>query len=224
MINELSAKFAEPDILTVLCALGVFGLIRLIYDLCRLMQRKIFGEQYLSKYDQLLNGGQFNGEIHQWLLQNLAKMEDQMGKYGRIDRYRPAYLNSEILNHAFLSFTLNNIESPIADFQGTHDLLKQYIGALDNQIRETWTGVLNPLKWLARAVRFVLIDGPLWILKSVGIIGDNTSNVVSRHSITTKIVGTIAIFGTLVSIISGWNELVKFLSPVLRWLHFIGVN
>lgn len=224
MINELATKFAEPDILTVLCALGVFGLIRLIYDLCRLMQRKYFGEKYLSKYDQLLNGGLLNREIHQWLLRNLAKMEDQMGKYGRIDRYRPAYLNNEILNHAFLSFTLHNIESPIADFQGTHNLLKQYIGALDYQIRKTWTGVLNPLKWLARAVRFVLIDGPLWIFQSVGIIGDNTSNVVRRHSVTRRIVGIITIFGTLVSIISGWGELVKFLSPVLRWLGFNGVN
>ncbi len=147
-----------------------------------------------------------------------------MGEYGRIDCYRPAYHNHAISNHAFLSFTLNNIESPVADFKGTHNLVEQYIGALDYQIRKAWIGIFNPLMWLTGAVRSILIDGPLWIFQSVGLIGGSTSNAVSHHLVTGKIVGIITFFGTLVSIISGWDALVKFLSPVLQWLGFFRIN
>ena len=147
-----------------------------------------------------------------------------MGEYGRINRYKPAYLNNEIRNHAFLSFTLNNIQSPVADFKGTQDLLEQYIGALDYRICKTWAEVFNPFRWLVRVIRFILVDGLLWIFKSVGLIGDNASSKVSNHILTGKFIGMITLLGTLVSIISSWDELVIFVNRIFGWFPSLSGN
>ena len=224
MMKYLLAKIVESEILTVFCALAAIGIIGLIYDLCSLKMQKRFGKKYLSKYKQLRYSSTFDEKCYQWLLHKLDRMQTEMGEYGIIDHYKPAYSANVIPNYLALRNTLQNIKTPIADLAGTQALLERYIGALDNQISKKWKEMFNPLAWLTRAVRLIVCDGPLWIFRSIGLISDNTQNKIRNHSLVTRIVGAITFLGSLASIVSGWNSLVKFLSQIFGWLRSIGIN
>ena len=224
MMRYVLAKIVESQILTTLCAFTAIGIIGLIYDFCLLKQRKRFGKKYLLKYKQLVDSGPSEKKHYQWLLRNVDKMEYQMGEYGLIG-YRPPFANYQIQNYAALSNTLLNIRTPAAvDLAGTQALLERYIGARDNQIAKKWKEIFNPLIWLTRAVRLILLDGPLWIFRSVGLMSGNTENKIRNYSLVNPIIGTITLLGSLASIVSGWNSLVKFLSQIFGWLRSIGVD
>ena len=141
-----------------------------------------------------------------------------MGEYGRIDRYKPAYSNTVISNHAFLSFTLTNIRSPAADLEGTQDLLVRYIGALDGQITERATEIIKPWVWL----RWI-VDVFIWILESVGLIGGTTPNKIRNHFLINLItlLGSLASLISLGFLLSNWEPLSEFFTRIFRWLRFI---
>lgn len=225
MMKQFLTKLVESEILTIFCILAAIGIIRLIYDFCSLKKRKRFGEKYLSKYKQLRRSSPFDEECYQWLLRKVDRMQTEMGGYGIIDHYRPAYANNVIPNYLALPNTLLNIRTPAgADLAGTQALLERYIGALEDAISKKWKEMFNPLVWLTRAVRLILLDGPLWIFRSVGLISGNTENKVRNHSLVNPIVGAVTLLGSLASIVSGWNSLVKFLSQIFGWLRSIGVD
>ena len=147
-----------------------------------------------------------------------------MGEYGRFDHYKPAYSANVISNYLALSNTLLNIRTPISDLTGTQALLERYIGALENQISKKWKKMFNPLVWLTQAVRLIVCDGPLWIFRSTGLINGNTQNKIRNHSLVNPIIGLITLLGSLASILSSWNFLVKFLGQIFGWLRSIGIN
>ena len=224
MMRQVLTELVKLEIWTILCTFAAIGVIELIYNFCLLKQRKRFGEKYLLKYKQLVDSGPSEKKHYQWLLRNVDKMENQMGEYGLIG-YRPPYANYQIPNYPALSNTLLNIRTPASvDLAGTQALLERYIGALEDAISKKWREMFNPLVWLTRAVRLILLDGPLWIFRSVGLISGNTENKIRNHSLATPIVGAITLLGSLASIVSGWNSLVKFLSQVFGWLRSIGVD
>lgn len=227
MMRYVLAKIVESQILTTLCAFAAIGIIGLIYDLCSLKMQKRFGKKYLSKYKELRYSSTFDEKCYQWLLHKLDRMQTEMGEYGIIDHYKPAYSANVIPNYLALRNTLQNIKTPIADLAGTQALLERYIGALDNQISKKWKEMFNPLVWLTRAVRLILLDGPLWIFRSVGLMSDNTENKIRNHSLVNPITGVISLFyffASLASLLSGWDPLVKFLSRIFDWLRSIGIN
>ena len=225
MMKQFLTKLVESEILTIFCILAAIGIIRLIYDFCSLKKRKRFGEKYLSKYKQLRRSSPFDEECYQWLLRKVDRMQTEMGGYGIIDHYRPAYANNVIPNYLALPNTLLNIRTPAgADLAGTQALLERYIGALEDAISKKWKEMFNPLVWLTRAVRLIVCDGPLWIFRSVGLISHNIENRIRNHSLVNPIIGAITFLGSLASIVSGWNPLMKFLSQIFGWLRSIGVN
>lgn len=209
--QHLTKLLAERDILTILCTFAAIGIIRLIYDLCLLIKRKMFGEKYLSKYKQLRRSNPFDENCYQWLLRNVTRMENEMGGAGRIDFYRPPHANYAFHNYDALSNTLLNIRTPvIANLETTQILLERYIGALDNRTSKKLWELINPVIWLTRTVRLILLDIPLWILNSFGLISRDTENKIKYSSIISKLIGLITILGSLFSIISGWNTIVTF--------------
>lgn len=228
MMRYLLTKILESEILMILCVFAVIGITRLIYDFCLLKKRKRFGEKYLSKYKQLRRSNPFDEECYQWLLRKVDRMQTEMGGYGIIDHYRPAYANNVISNYLALPNTLLNIRTPAgADLAGTQALLERYIGALEDAISKKWKEMFNPLIWLTQAVRSILFDVPLWICRSVGLISGNTQNKIRNHSLVNPITGVISLFyffASLASLLSGWDPLVKFLSRIFDWLRSIGIN
>lgn len=225
MMRYLLTKILELEILMILCVFAIIGITRLIYDFCLLKKRKRFGEKYLSKYKQLRRSSPFDEECYQWLLRKVDTMQTEMGGYGIIDHYRPAYASHAIPNYLALPNTLLNIRTPAgADLAGTQALLERYIGALEDAISKKWKEMFNPLVWLTRAVRLIVCDGPLWIFRSVGLISDNIENKIRSHSLVNPIIGAITLLGSLASILSGWTSLTKFLSQIFGWLRSIGVN
>ena len=207
------------------CTLAAIGILRLIYDFCMLKKRKRFGLKYLERYNQLLHSSHFDEECYRWLLRNLQKMANEMGVLGTVASYKPPFSNYLINNYPIVVNTIMHLREETtseSDFRSVQTHLERYIGALDYVSSRLRFQVFNPFRWLTRAVRLILVDGPLWILQAVGLIGENSSNAVRHHSATGKIVAIITILGTLVSIISGWDELVKFFKAVLQWLGLLG--
>ena len=99
MIKQVLTKIVESKILTVFCALVAIGIIGLIYDLFSLKMQKRFGKKYLSKYKQLRYSSTFDEKCYQWLLHKLDRMQTEMGEYGIIDHYKPAYSANVIPNY-----------------------------------------------------------------------------------------------------------------------------
>lgn len=211
MVKWYLAKLTEQDIFTILCTFAAIGIIGLIYDLCLLIKRKIFGEKYLStyeqwihnRYEQRVHNRSSDGESYEpllrWLQRNSTRIDNEMGPPRHIDFYnRSPSENQAILN--------------------------RHIGELENLIsKKVCELFINPLAWLTRAVRFVF-DVFLWSLRSVGLISVNRENRLRNHSSFEIIIGTITVLGTLFSVIAGWDSVIEFFRRIFGWLDFISIN
>ena len=225
MIKQYLIKLAERDILTILYIFAAIGIIGLIYDLCLLIKRKIFGEKYLLKFKELVDSGSYDKKHHQWLLRNVTRIENEMGGYGRANFYRPAFANYAFQNYAILSNVLLNI-NPVSgkELAMTQAILDRYVGALGDDISKKLWELINPFVWLTRAVRCISIDIPLWIFRSVGLISTDTENKFRNSSLINKIIGIITVLGSLASLLAGWDSVVKFFHQIFGWLGSIGMN
>ncbi len=184
-------KLAELNIFTIIGTLAVIGFIGLIYDLYSLIKRKSFGEKYLSKYEQWMQSSS-DEECYQrllrWLRRNSTRMMDEIGGNRIINFYDPYSVN-----------------------QG---MLERYIGKLDYLFSKKIWQLINPFVWLTRTARLILLDIPLWMLNSFGLISGNTKNKIRFSSIISKVIGGITFFGTLVSIVAGWDDVVIFFNRI----------
>lgn len=225
MIKQYLIKLAERDILTIFCTFAAIGIMRLIYDLCLLIKRKIFGEKYLSRFNQLIEGGPNEKRHYQWLLRKVSKIENEMGGFGVAAFYRPAFADYAFQGYEILSNTLLNI-GPVSarDLEMSQAILERYIGALDDSISKNLLHLINPAAWLTRTVRLMLFDIPLWILYSFGLISEIRKNKIKTSSIVSKIVGVITVLGSLFSLISGWDSVMKFFNRIFGWLVSIEMN
>ncbi len=180
-------KLAELNIFTIIGTLAVIGFIGLIYDLYSLIKRKSFGEKYLSKYEQWMQSSS-DEECYQrllrWLRRNSTRMMDEMGGNRIINFYDPYSVN-----------------------QG---MLERYIGKLDYLFSKKIWQLINPFVWLTRTVRLILLDIPFWIFHSVGLISVNRANRIRNHSMSDKIIGVITFVGSVASIVTGWDSVMKF--------------
>ena len=180
-------KLAELNIFTIIGTLAVIGFIGLIYDLYSLIKRKSFGEKYLSKYEQWMQSSS-DEECYQrllrWLRRNSTRMMDEMGGNRIINFYDPYSVN-----------------------QG---MLERYIGKLDYLFSKKIWQLINPFVWLTRTVRLILLDIPFWIFHSVGLISVNRANRIRNHSMSDKIIGVITFLGSVASIVTGWDSVMKF--------------
>ena len=186
MIKWYLAKFSEHYILTIFCTFATVGILGLIYDLCLLIKRKRFGVEYLSKYEQWTQSSsdeECYQQLLRWLRRNSTKMMDEIGGNRIINFYDPISVN-----------------------QG---MLERYIGKMDYLISKILWQLINPFVWLTRTVRLILLDIPFWLLRSVGLMSFNSTNRIKNHSLSDKIIGTITILGSLFSIITGWDSIMK---------------
>ena len=89
MIKHYLTKLAEQDILTIFCIFAAIGIIGLIYDLCLLIKRKVFGEKYLSRYEKWVHIPSSDEEsyepLRRWLQRNSTRIDNEMGGTRRID-------------------------------------------------------------------------------------------------------------------------------------------
>ena len=202
MIKQYLTKLAERDILTIFCTFAAIGIIGLVYDLYSLIKRRIFADKYLSRYEQSYYNRSSDKEsyelLRRWLQRNSTKIDNEMEGARRINFYR--------------SFSENQA------------ILERYIGELENLILKKVREVFNPFIWLTRAVRWILIDSPLWLLRSVGLININRENKIRNHSLSDKFAGTITLLGSLFSLIAGWDSAMKFFSRIFGWLGSVGMN
>lgn len=210
MVKQYLIKLAESDILTIFFTVAAIGIIRLIYDLCLLIKRKIFGEKYLSRFNQLIEGGPNERRHYQWLLRKVSKIENEMGGFGVAVFYRPAFANYAFQDYEVISNTLLNI-GPVSakDLEMSQAILERYIGALDDSISKNLSHLINPAVWLTRTVRLILLDIPLWMLYSFGLISKIRKNKIKTSSIISKIIGVITLGGSLASLITGWDSIMK---------------
>lgn len=210
MIKWYLTNLVERDVLTIICTFAAIGTIGLIYDLCLLIKRKIFGEKYLLKFNQLIEGGPNEKRHYQWLLRKVSKIENEMGEFGVATFYRPAFANYAFQGYEVLSNTLLNI-GPVSgkDLEMSQSILERYIGALDDGIFKKLRHLINPVIWLTRSVRLILLDVPLWMLHSFGLISGMSKNKVKTSSIVSKIIGVITFLGSLTSLLSGWDSIMK---------------
>ena len=216
LIKWYLTKLSERDILMFFCTFAAIGIIGLICDICLFIKRKYFGEEYLLKFNQLIEGGPNERRNYQWLLRKVSKIENDMGSFGVATFYRPAFANYAFQIYEIISNTLLNI-SPVSgkDLEMSHAILERYIGALDDGISKKLRHLINPVIWLTRSVRLILVDMPLWMLNSFGLISGNTKNRIRYSSIISKIIGVITFVGSVASIIAIWDSIMKFFHRII---------
>lgn len=196
MIKWYVTNLVERDVLTIICTFAAIGIIGLIYDLCLLIKRKIFGEKYLARYIQWAHNRSSDEESYKrllrWLQRNSTRIDNEMGGTRYIDFYRQHYENQTILN--------------------------RYIGELDDLISKKCWELFCPFAWFTRTVRLFLLDILFGIARSVGLISVNSANRIRNHSLSDKIIGVITLLGSIVSLIAGWDSVVKLCRQISGWL------
>ena len=205
MVRQFWTNLVELDILTIFCVFVGLGFIGVVYDLCSLIRRKRFGEKYLSKFKEFMDCGPYNPyktEHHQWLRHNLTRMKSGMEGHGVLDIHSLASGDYPFQDADMLSDTLVNITLySDKELAKTQAILEIYVSELATLISRRLWRLVNPFFWLRRTMRLIILDGPFWILQSVGVISGNAENKIRYYSIVSKVMSVLVVLATLFGLV-----------------------
>lgn len=205
-------------LIVILFALCILGFIRLVLDRVYKIKEREFSVNFLNKYrefsNQLMNDN-FNNENYQWLKLNSAKMQKQMGVYGVVHAYKPAFSNYIYNNYEIIINGISHIRdlySETFDFglgrkvvfdeiTGIDDVLLIYMGAIDNEIEVNMSEIKNPMIWLREGVRLI-VTLPISLMYWSGLIRYSTYNSLSNNFFTKFISFLVVVIGLVSSIVT----------------------
>lgn len=205
-------------LIVILFALCILGFIRLVLDRVYKIKEREFSVNFLNKYrefsNQLMNDN-FNNENYQWLKLNSAKMQKQMGVYGVVHAYKPAFSNYMYNNYEIIINGISHIRdlySETFDFglgrkvafdeiTGIDDVLLIYMGAIDNEMEVNMSEIKNPMIWLREGVRLI-VTLPISLMYWSGLIRYSTYNSLSNNFFTKFISFLVVVIGLVSSIVT----------------------
>ena len=212
-----------------IAAVFMIGRTEIVSDLKRLMKRLDFTNEYLGRFDKVAvtllhhkqNIDRSTADEYTWLLENVEKIQREVGNNGVLAGYRPAYTNYYFSNYHLFLNTLPALREGEADRSLVGfciDALIKHRGAL-NHHEESLNGELrNPAIWLQRGSRFV-VSFPLRVLVWVGLLSDAKFSHIRESTLVRVISGLVTlsgIVGTVFSIVSGWDVTMAFFRRVLH--------
>jgi hypothetical protein len=140
---------------------------------------------------------------------NAPKAQREVGIFG-IGEYIAPFQIYKIRNYQSIVNTLPKFRERFfndAEITSVDDILLRCIGyyqEIDDRVIKEGK---NPFKWFQYGVRF-LVGLPFMLLKWFGIISDQTLDQITSNRffrVLSGLVGLIGFFGSIVTIITGWE-------------------
>lgn len=141
----------------------------------------------------------FNQDVYDWLMKNVTKMQNDLGKYGLVKnkgdvqrfetRGFPIYTN--------IVPKLRNGDLTQEDVNSADDCMLKYLGHAEDRIRFFEDSFKNPIVWM-RAGILIFLSIPLLILSCFDIVNRRWVNRILDSSIYKMLVGAFTLTGFIV--------------------------
>ena len=212
-------------ILIILLGLGL-----IISDIRKIVKQIDFTNEFRNKFVELSNeyfeghntfpkSSKVNNDLHHWLTKNSIQMQGELGIFGIIEYVAPFQTyrikHYEVIINTLPKYRDGNVSQ--FDVHTCDDTLLRFIGVLEKQLQESKKQMKNPFIWVQRGFQTIL-SLPIFLLKSFGIISDNSFNKITRslfYKIMTGIAGLIAFLSCIVTIIQGREATIQFIQQLL---------
>jgi hypothetical protein len=210
--------------LFLLVLMGI-GWVRLLLDYRKLKQRRAFVDEYFDKFNQFANTyymeRRINQELYSWLTYKVTRIQSELGDYGVLAAYRPAFANYMLQDYPIIINTLPGMVRGTAyqsDVGTCIESLMRYMGAMDEGLDDFARQLRNPFIWLREGVRFITLL-PILILHWSGLVGPSFVRRISNSALIKIISGSIVIVGlisSIVTIVLGWEQFINVTQSLLR--------
>ena len=214
--------------LVVLMAVGRYQIGKALGSLHADME---FAREYQDKFVRFINGlfsrQHFDNELYGWLTYNVARMQRDLGDFGKVD-YRPPYAGYMVRNYQLLVNTLNQMRSALSDEYGFQllgkdqdaascsDMILRYAGSLGEQEQDLLRESGSPFVWLQQGTQFI-VTLPIRLLVWSGLIQYSTFASVSQNGVIkflSFLINLVGFVGSIITIVTGWNP---FLTIYHTW-------
>lgn len=209
--------------------IALIGFIKKGHEIFCVIKHREWTEQYLEKFGSFISAlpRDFNVESYCWLMMNVHKMQKELGDYGIIYNY--SYLNIFIARYEILINTLNEIskywqgnrvsyrwpEQRMAfDLATIMNCFLRYLGHLEECHGKFLSEIKNPFIWFREGMQFIITFFLTWIWCWFGLIEYRSVQRVGE-SFLMKWIATLS---GIVTIIVGWDEVIKKISHLFFWI------
>lgn len=196
----------------IIIGISAVGLLRILRTLKILDQREVFTKEYESKYSSFIDNKEFDDKEYQWLMHQVDKMQDELGRAGLIN-YQPPFQNYIMNDYHLLVNTLPQIRegtAPSLLVNGCQDVLIRHLGKLKEYKNEMNSYLNNPLRWFLEGVKYI-ISLPLQIAYMSGILGHQKYQRAYNGfivSLLSFILSLVTFIAAIITILIGWDELI----------------
>jgi len=219
-------------IILVLLFVLILGFIKILKTLKKYRKFLYFAYEYLDEtYNFLRSKGQ-DHDVYTWLIENSGKFQSNMGSFGIINKLKlpsegiiysnyPVILNSiPRIYNCFKDSYPEFLQSVISqNAQMIEAAILRYAGNLKNKINIYEGYKKNPIRYFKEGMQTIMFF-PVLTLVWFGVLSDFWFKKISKNIIfklLTNIIAFIAFFGTILSIIVGWE---KFTQIIVEWSKF----
>ena len=195
-----------------------------------LQELKRFAVKYIELLHKYYESHGNDVESYTWLIKKSHTIQVQMGGFGMLAHYQPAFRNTVYTNYPIILNMVPEIKNMLKDSlfhkeaqqyaQTIHESLIRYIGSLEERIEEKDKEVANPFIWFREGVKFLLIF-PIKLLAWLGIVSDNIASIFYSNSfisIFSGILALIGLVGGVITIALGWDD---FSSQIIQYYEVI---
>jgi len=208
---------------------AIIGLMVIYRRLKAYKQQKSFANDYLDKLNAFLKSNGTDKITYEWLIHRSSKMQNEMGIFGILAKFRPPYGTYFIDNYEIISNLLPEIRKEI-DYSralGDNRALIQYsnhlnesiirfIGSIDDEIDSEKKHLSNPIVWLREGIKQLILL-PFILLSWIGFYSNDVTSSIKRSFIIrifASIITLIGILSGIITILIGWEQFVDQLNSI----------
>lgn len=194
------------NVVVILILLGIIiiGFIKIVYGIGKYKNNYNFVNEYISKLNNLLSE-KISNEDYTYILTNTTKLSNTMGMFGIVD-YSPPFSNYMYKNYSITNIILNYDDAIMKpELRLVVKTILVYLGACNDKIEKLKKSLKNPLQVFAEGFR-VILNTPLFILKSLGLVSDKIYYKIKGnyfYHFIQNIIGLMGFMSAIVTLMQG---------------------
>ena len=215
-------------IIGIIILLILIGMVATAYTIYSLTNRRDYTARYrddlLKLYDHISKTGKMDDELYYKLMQDVNKIQLELGKDGIASVYQDRLAGIQINNYPLFLNLFNDLRSEMMDYSlfaeriylaigSCDEALVKHLGNLNEAIQLAKKRFFNPFYCFSKGINCI-ISFPIKILEWAGIINGAASGRVlnSRvYDVFSKIVVLLGLIASIMTIILGWDQVVNII-------------
>lgn len=170
------------------------------------IQRRLeFALEFARKLEPLCRGGSIPGEHYEWLVKKAQRMQSDLGRFGVVTDYKPAYSRVIYPRHQIVFNSILRLHSGQVhphDLQQSYNIIVAYIGALEEEKVKAFRRLFNPLYLVASLIGW-LLGLPLQMIVWAGLLSPSRYEALGGM---VRVIANLATWtATLMTLIQGWG-------------------